>query len=103
MKLQFLMAGSPNDAFWSQAAMYRLSLDQIGGIYGEAGLVLAVGAAEYVPLPERWRPHFDRIHLAWAPAKRYADERDGAQNSVLFETVDHSADVCMICDADTLI
>ena len=46
MKLEFLMCGNHNDAFLSQAAIYRQMLDSLGGDYAAARLVLCVGGPE---------------------------------------------------------
>jgi hypothetical protein len=103
-KLEFLLCGSPVDAFWSQAAMFRLSLDCLGPEYRAARVVFCVGAPHApVPIPDRWRKWFSRIELHWADPEEYAQIQDGAQGHQLFRLVDNKADISVICDADSLL
>jgi len=99
-RLEFLLCGSPNDAFWSQIAMFRLSLDSIGPEFRAARVVMCVADDVQVPLPERWQPHFTNIEVEWAPLESYLDFGDGEDH--LFTLIDPEADVSCICDADTL-
>lgn len=101
MQLEFLLCGSPNDSFYSQAAMYRIALDSFGGPYRDARLVLCLGDREHVALPDRWRPYFNRIDVQRAPVESFLEHGDGSD--FVFELVDDSADASFICDADTLM
>jgi len=100
-KLEFLICGSPNDAFWSQLAMFRLSLNSLGSDFRSARLVLVVADLERVPLPDRWRPFFTDIEVRWAPVESYLDYGDGEGH--LFTLIDPTADITFLCDADTLL
>lgn len=94
------MPGSPNDAFYSQAAMFRLSLDSLGEMYHEARLVLCLVSSDGpVPTPARWLPWFNRIEVRWADPS-YAFLLNHVQD--MYEMVDPGADISVICDADTL-
>lgn len=100
MKIEFLIAGSPNDAFYSQVGMFRLALDALGDRYRRARVVLCLVAEEGpTPLPDRWAPWFDRIEIHWADPK-YAFRLD--HGNALFGLTDLTADVSIICDADTM-
>jgi hypothetical protein len=103
MKLEFLMCGNMTDAFLSQAAIFRMKLDSLGGDYGKARLVMCVGAPERVSLPRRWVPWFERIELCFADTEHYARVGDHAQGHRLYEVLDPSADLAVICDADSLL
>jgi hypothetical protein len=98
------MCGSPTDAFWSQAAIFRCSLDSLGVDYQSARLVLSLGSASGVAcVPARWRSWFSRIEVHCAPAEAFASLGDGAQGHELYRLVDPSADISIICDADSLL
>jgi hypothetical protein len=99
-RLEFLICGSPTDAFWSQVAMFRLSLDAMGGEFRAARLVLVLGDDDVTPLPDRWRAYFRHIELAWTPHESFQEFGDGHDH--LFSLIDPSADLTFICDADTL-
>jgi hypothetical protein len=107
-KIEFLMCGSPNDAFFSQAAMFRIGLDAIGGIYREARLVLSLDQGAEDPLPARWQPYFERIELYYAPLDHFTGEGPdriefGDSRLHSYSLLDASADLSVICDADTLL
>lgn len=100
-KLEFLMCGSPNNAFYSQAAIYRFFLDSFGGMYKDARLVLVLGDYEKKPLPDRWKPYFENIEVHWADHESFLIHGDGSE--YLFSLIDDRADLSFICDADTLL
>jgi hypothetical protein len=100
MKLEFFVCGSPNAAFYSQAAMFRLALDSFGGDFARARLVLCLGAHERQPLPARWEPHFRAIEVQWAPVDSFLEHGDGSYH--VYDLVDPGADLSFVCDADTL-
>lgn len=104
VKLEFLMCGSPNDAFFSQAAMFRLSLDSLDEVHRNARLVLCVGSpSPPFALPQRWESAFKSIELHWAGAGEYAALGDGAQGHKLYHLMSPDADISIICDADTML
>ncbi len=103
MRLEFLMCGSPTDAFWSQAAMFRVGLDALGGAYASARQALCLGAPGEQSIPDRWRPWFERIEVQWTDEAEYRERGGHAQNSALYGMSDSSADLSIICDADTLL
>lgn len=103
MRIEFLMCGSPTDAFWSQAAMFRRTLAFLGETYSSARLVLCLGAPGRVAIPSRWTRWFRDIEVRWATAEEYRRDGDGAQAHELFRLLDATADLSLICDADTLL
>ncbi len=103
MKFDFLLCGSPDDAFYSQFSLFRRSLDALGGDYRDARLVGVFGAAREVPLPERWKRYFDRIEIAWADCDEYRRVETYAQGDLRYELVRPDADLAFLCDADTLM
>ena len=102
MKIEFLMCGSPNDAFYSQAAMYRYVLDSFGGIYKQARVVLCLGDFEESPLPARWEPWFTNIDVRWTPLESFLCYHNGS-DYILKNLVDPAAEISFLCDADTLL
>jgi hypothetical protein len=104
MKIEFLMCGNANDAFLSQAAIFRYSLDSLGGIYRDARLTLCLGAAHAPsPISPRWSLWLNRVDIRWAKEHEYAKLSDAAQGHELYRLLDASADVSVICDADSLL
>jgi hypothetical protein len=101
MKIEFLIPGSPTDAFFSQVAMFRLDLDALGGIYERARLVLCLGAPRAAAVPVRWKPHLRRVDVLWAPETVY--HATGTGSVFRYELLDASSDLSILCDADTLL
>lgn len=97
------MCGSPTDAFWSMAAMYRRALDALGPPYADARQVLYLGAPGEQEIPARWRPWFERIEVRWTDAEHFRRAGDGAQGYELLRAANPAADLTIICDADTLL
>jgi hypothetical protein len=84
--------------------MFRLSLDSLGLAYKNARLVLCVGSPHPpVALPKRWEKAFQSIELHWVAAANYAKVGDGAQGHELYNLVSSSADISIICDADSML
>lgn len=101
MKVEFLIPGSPTEAFYSQVAMFRLGLDSLGGMYARARIALCLGAGKQTDIPARWRPHLGRVEVCWAAADYFL--RDGHPGTYRYEVLDSSCDFSILCDADTLI
>lgn len=101
MKIEFLIPGSPTDAFFSQAAMFRLGLDSLGGIYERARVVLCLGAPEIHAIPPRWRPYMSRIDVLWAPVELVRLNGTGGVHR--YDLIDAASDLSILCDADTLM
>jgi len=100
-KIEFLLCGSPNDAFYSQTAMFRLALDSLGGIYRQARLVLCLGDHEPVSVPARWRAALRGVDVLWAPREMFLDIGNGGD--FRYDVLDASCDLSLLCDADTLL
>lgn len=103
MKLDFLICGSPNDAFFSQIAFFRLGLDALGGQYRDARVVAVFGDERVFPLPHAWQPYFANIDVAWAPIHEFLAHSYTAQSDHRFTLVREDADVAVMCDADVAI
>ncbi len=100
MKIEFLLAGSPNDAFYSQVAMFRLALDALGSLYHDAKVLLLLTSDDGpTPVPQRWLPWFERIEIRWADPSYAFLLNHGRE---LYGMADTEADLSIICDADTM-
>src|SRR5262245_35391495 len=66
LRLCFLIPASPTDGFRGQIAMFRRSLDRLGGIYQRADVVAVFGGSTVDELPDRWQAHFERITVRHA-------------------------------------
>ena len=103
VKIDFLICGAPNDAFYSQIAFFRLCLDALGGQYKQARLVSVFGHETIDCLPERWGPHFVDIDTVWVTGDDYDSESYNSQHYVRFERIREDADFVVICDADVTL
>lgn len=101
LSVEFLLCGSPNDSFYSQAAIFRCALDSFGGIYERARLVLCLGDLEVQSLPHRWASPFANIEVHWSDRDSFLEHGDGSD--FLFGLINSDADLTFICDADTLL
>ncbi len=102
-RIEFLICGSPNDAFYSQIAFFRRCLDHLGGDWEAARVVAVFGADRVRPLPARWRPHFSDIEVHHAAPEAFARDRFFAASDLRFRLLDPDADVSIISDADTAL
>ncbi|WP_394228259.1 hypothetical protein [Pseudoalteromonas spongiae] len=102
MKLEFLICGTPNDAFCSQIAFFRICLDFLGGDYQQARVVAVFGDHTEETIPSRWKPFFERVDVVWAHEVGATNIDYSAQHYARFEHLDPDADLCVICDADTI-
>lgn len=103
IRLDFVIPASPNDAFFSQIAMFRLGLDALGGEYRNARVAAVFGESRIAPIPDKWRAHFERIDVEWADPSLFERFRFRAQSDRRFEIIRPDADVVVSCDADTLL
>lgn len=102
-RLCFLFAASPNDGFFSQIAMFRLSLDRLGGIYASAHIVVVFGDNEFKPLPERWKTHFERIETYWVTSEEFQKNSYLAQGDARWSYISPDVDFFIFADADILL
>jgi hypothetical protein len=103
MKLDFLIPGSPNDAFFSQIAFFRLALDGLGGAYRQARLVAVFGDDTIAPIPSRWSPYLERVEIEWADPADFKRRGYLAQGDRRFDLFRAEADLVVLCDADTAV
>lgn len=103
MKTEFLLCGSATDAFFSQMAFFRLSLDNLGGIYRDARVVAVFGDHEVEEIPARWQPYFENIDVRWAHEPGAPNPWHRAQHELRFEILDPDCDVSFLCDADVAV
>jgi hypothetical protein len=107
-KLEFLLCGSPNDAFYAQTAMFRLALDRIGGIYAAARVAMSFDYGEGGTVPERWKPYVRNVDFHYAPLDHFVHV-DGEKVPVAnnrnhsYTLASPDADLSFACDADTLL
>ncbi|MBV1894536.1 MAG: hypothetical protein KUG57_10840 [Ilumatobacteraceae bacterium] len=102
-RVEFLICGSPNDAFYSQIALFRRSLDLLGPDWRDARVVAAFGDTEQRSIPSRWAPYFERIEVFHATTDDFRRDKYFAASNLRFSLVDPTADVSILCDADTVL
>ena len=103
MKLDFLLCGSPNDAFFSQIAFFRRCLDALGGKYERARLVAVFGHETCNRLPSRWIKYFKNIDTVWIMGDAYDPNSYNSQHYSRFDNIRKDADFAIICDADVAL
>lgn len=103
MRLQFLIAGSPNAAFCSQIAMFKRGLDHLGPPYSTARLTAVFGDDLITALPSNWVSHMQGIETVFADTADFIRYNAFAQGDLRFDLVDPEADVVLMVDADTLL
>lgn len=103
MKLEFLLCGSPTDAFFSQMAFFRFCLDSLRGEEAAARLVCVFGDHSAPEIPSRWRAAFERIEVHWAHEPGAANPHHVAQHNHRFDLLDPNADLSILCDADVAV
>ena len=102
-KLCFLIPAVPTDGFCGQIAMFRKSLDHLGGIYQQAAVVAVFGDPTIEALPVRWRPHFDRIITQHVSPDEYAKREYLATGDARWSSFTDDCDFVIFSDADTLV
>jgi hypothetical protein len=102
LKLCFLIPGGPNDGFCGQIAMFRRSLDHLGGIYKQATVVAVFGDVAVQELPQRWRPHFERIITYHVPPEEVEKRGFSVQGDARWNVVPDDCDFAIFSDADTI-
>lgn len=106
MKLDFLLCGSANDAFFSQIAFFRLCLNALGGVYSDARVVAVFGDYGIKKISSRWRQYFNRINVEWDTSTSENDEHMGpfsGRHYRRFECIRLDADLAILCDADVAV
>lgn len=102
-RAEFLLCGSPDDAFYSQIAFFRLSLDHFGDD-GRATRVVAVfGGEGFQHLPSRWVRHFDRIEVHYVAPERFRQQRLFAASDLRYALLTPGSMCSCLCDADTVL
>ena len=102
MKLDFLLCGSANDAFFSQIAFFALCLNKLGGMYADARVAAVFGDYEVAEVPRRWRKYFKRIEVYWGASSSTSFPRGLylGRHYRRFEIMRTDADLVFLCDAD---
>ena len=105
MKLDFLICGSANSAFFSQIAFFKLCLNNLGGIYANARVVAVLGDHEVEILPSEWRRHFDGIEVEWSSDVVHEKTlgRYAGRSYRRYELIRGDADLAILCDADVAV
>lgn len=98
-RVSYVIPASPTDGFYSQVAMIRLALDDLGEPYRSARIVMTVGAPEGSAVPDRWIPFLERVEVRFV--RQTDDGRHRAQADGRWDGVPES-DIVVFADADTL-
>ncbi len=103
-KLCFHFPASPTDAFFSQIAMFKLSLAALGGIYKQADIIITFGDEKISPIPDKWKFLLDKnVIINWATPEEFLRKKYDAQGDAQWTYNHEKYDYVCILDADVLI
>lgn len=103
-KICFHFPASPTDAFFSQIAMFKLSLDALGGVYKQADIIITFGDEQIRPIPDRWKFLLEKkVIINWAAPTEYLLKKYHAQGDAQWIYDHGNYDYVCIVDADVLI
>jgi hypothetical protein len=105
LKLEFLIPGSPTEAFCSQVVFFRLALLRLPPPYRTARVVFCCGNEAPGKIPEPW---MERMNQVAVEVHRVSEENTRlhgifAQVDARFDLVSPRADLSIFCDADTFV
>ena len=98
----FLVAASPNAAFFSQVAVLRRAFDRLPWTRWRFTLHVYLGGTPEAGALEAWTPHLRGVDLRWSTAEDEQRDGDWAQSDDVFRHAPAAADVLVALDADTL-
>jgi hypothetical protein len=97
----FLIAASPNDAFYSQIAALRAGLRALTWSHWRWSVYVFVGGDRRQDTVLDWHPYLRDVQISWTSDARFAREGDWAQSDDAFRFAPQEADVLVALDADT--
>ena len=98
----FLVAASPNAAFFSQIAVLRRAFDRLPWARWRYTLHVYLGGTPEAGALDAWKPHLGGVDLRWSTAEDERRDGDWAQSDDVFRHAPAAADVLVALDADTL-
>jgi hypothetical protein len=103
-KICFHFPASPTDAFFSQIAMFKLSLDALGGSYKDADTIITLGDEQIKLIPDQWKFLLEKnIIINWAAPEDFLRKKYDAQGDAQWIYNHEKYDFVCILDADVLI
>lgn len=100
-RVAFLIAASPNDAFYSQIAALSAALRRLNWVRWLPSVHVFVGGNRISDPIAKWRGYLEEIEINWTPTWRHDREGDWAQSDDVFRCAPPAADVLVALDADT--
>ncbi len=97
----FLIAASPNDAFYSQIAALSAALRGLDWVKWRPSVHVFLGGDGTTDPIAKWRFFLQGIEIRWTPTWRYDRDGDWAQSDDVFRCAPQEADVLVALDADT--
>jgi hypothetical protein len=99
-RVAFLIAASPNDAFYSQIAALNARMRSLTWTGWRPSLHVFVGGDTQADTIAAWRPYLGDVQIIWTSKERFVREGDWAQSDDVFRGAPE-ADVLIALDADT--
>lgn len=103
-RICFHIAASPTESFYSQIAMFRLSLDALGGIYEQAHIIISFGDEKIQSIPDKWTAQFgNKVNFHWADPELFRQHQYLAQVDARWNYDHDQYDYVIFCDADIIL
>lgn len=103
LNVEFLIPGSPNDAFCSQIAFFSLALKKLGPPYNSARVVFCCGNEFPKKIYQRWANYLASVEIRQVSQSEAENDSIFAQIDARFDAVSTDADISIFCDADILV
>jgi hypothetical protein len=101
-RVAILIPASPNAAFLSQVAAFRVALGNLRWTRWHPTIYLYLGGPCDFDLFAKWRRHLPDVEIIWSSPARFEQKDNWAQSDAVFELAPRDADVILTMDADTL-
>lgn len=100
-KVAFLIAASPDDAFYSQIAALTAQLYDLSWSRWRPSVHVYVGGDREADPIHDWRRYLADVRISWTSDERFQRDGDWAQSDDVFRFAPGDADVLVALDADT--
>jgi hypothetical protein len=100
-RVAFLIAASPNVAFYSQIAALSAGLRRLDWAKWVPSVHVFMGGDRTKDPVAEWHPFLRNVEISWTPSWRYRRDGDWAQSDDVFRCAPRDADVLVALDADT--
>ncbi|MCM2131848.1 hypothetical protein [Larsenimonas rhizosphaerae] len=104
ISIEFVIAGEPNSGFLSQIAFFKKAVDNCFDRHAQSHVVAYLGTLnEQEKKLGKWQSFLEDVDVRFVDSNLVRKEGYFAQAKARFEHAESSnADICILCDADTI-